>query len=42
MTERGEMEATIEAILFVSSEPVPRTRVGEMRYLLTVTEMEHL
>ena len=30
MTERGEMEAAIEAILFVSSEPVPRTRLIEM------------
>jgi segregation and condensation protein B len=30
MTERGEMEATIEAILFVSSEPVPRTRLIEL------------
>jgi len=30
MTERGEMEAAIEAILFVSSEPVPRTRLLEL------------
>ena len=30
MTERAEMEATIEAILFVSSEPVPRTRLIEL------------
>jgi segregation and condensation protein B len=30
MTERGEMEAAIEAILFVSSEPVPRTRLIEL------------
>ncbi|HXO27452.1 MAG TPA: SMC-Scp complex subunit ScpB [Thermoanaerobaculia bacterium] len=30
MTERGEMEAAIEAILFVASEPVPRTRLVEL------------
>ena len=30
MTERGEMEAAIEAILFVASEPVPRTRLLEL------------
>jgi len=30
MTERGEMEAAIEAILFVASEPVPRTRLIEL------------
>jgi segregation and condensation protein B len=30
MTERYDMEAAIEAILFVSSEPVPRTRLLEM------------
>jgi segregation and condensation protein B len=30
MTERAEMEAAIEAILFVSSEPVPRTRLIEL------------
>lgn len=30
MTERGEMEAAIEAILFVSSEPVPRLRLLEL------------
>lgn len=30
MTERGEMEAAIEAILFVSSDPVPRTRLIEL------------
>jgi segregation and condensation protein B len=30
MTDRGEMEAAIEAILFVSSEPVPRTRLIEL------------
>jgi segregation and condensation protein B len=30
MSERGEMEAVIEAILFVSSEPVPRTRLIEL------------
>lgn len=30
MTERSEMEAALEAILFVSSEPVPRTRLLEM------------
>lgn len=30
MTERGEMEAAIEAILFVSSEPVPRSRLIEL------------
>ncbi len=30
MTERGEMEAAIEAILFVSSEPVPRNRLIEL------------
>lgn len=30
MTERHDMEAAIEAILFVSSEPVPRTRLLEL------------
>jgi segregation and condensation protein B len=30
MTERAEMEAAIEAILFVASEPVPRTRLIEL------------
>lgn len=30
MTERSEMEAVIEAVLFVSSEPVPRTRLIEL------------
>jgi segregation and condensation protein B len=30
MTERHDMEAAIEAVLFVSSEPVPRTRLLEM------------
>ncbi len=30
MTERTEMEAAIEAILFVASEPVPRTRLVEL------------
>jgi segregation and condensation protein B len=30
MTERSDMEAAIEAILFVSSEPVPRTKLLEM------------
>lgn len=30
MTERSDMEAAIEAVLFVSSEPVPRTRLLEM------------
>ena len=30
MTERYDMEAAIEAILFVSSEPVPRTKLLEM------------
>lgn len=30
MTERNDMEAAIEAVLFVSSEPVPRTRLLEM------------
>jgi len=30
MTERYDMEAAIEAVLFVSSEPVPRTRLLEM------------
>ncbi len=30
MSERGEMEAVIEAVLFVSSEPVPRTRLLEL------------
>jgi segregation and condensation protein B len=30
MTERSEMEAALEAILFVSSEPVPRTRLLEL------------
>jgi segregation and condensation protein B len=30
MTDRGEMEAAIEAILFVASEPVPRTRLVEL------------
>lgn len=29
-TERTEMEAALEAILFVSSEPVPRTRLLEL------------
>jgi segregation and condensation protein B len=29
-TERAEMEATMEAILFVSSEPVPRSRLIDM------------
>lgn len=30
MIERSEMEAALEAVLFVSSEPVPRTRLIEM------------
>jgi len=30
MTERNDMEAAIEAVLFVSSEPVPRARLLEM------------
>lgn len=30
MTDRSEMEAALEAVLFVSSEPVPRTRLLEM------------
>ncbi len=30
MTERSEMEAALEAILFVSSEPVPRSKLLEM------------
>jgi len=30
MTDRSEMEAALEAILFVSSEPVPRTRLLEL------------
>jgi segregation and condensation protein B len=30
MSERAEMEAAIEAILFVSSEPVPRARLLEL------------
>jgi segregation and condensation protein B len=30
MTERHDMEAAIEAVLFVSSEPVPRARLLEM------------
>jgi segregation and condensation protein B len=30
MTERSDMEAAIEAILFVSSEPVPRTKLLEL------------
>lgn len=30
MTERTDMEAALEAILFVSSEPVPRTRLLEL------------
>lgn len=30
MTERSDMEAALEAVLFVSSEPVPRTRLLEM------------
>jgi segregation and condensation protein B len=30
MSDRGEMEAAIEAILFVSSEPVPRGRLLEL------------
>jgi segregation and condensation protein B len=30
MTERPDMEAAIEAVLFVSSEPVPRTRLLEL------------
>ena len=30
MIERSEMEAALEAILFVSSEPVPRTRLLEL------------
>jgi segregation and condensation protein B len=30
MNDRSDMEAVIEAILFVSSEPVPRTRLLEM------------
>ena len=30
MTERSDMEAAIEAVLFVSSEPVPRTKLLEL------------
>jgi segregation and condensation protein B len=30
MTDRSEMEAALEAILFVSSEPVPRARLLEL------------
>src|SRR4051812_45738888 len=30
MTERSEMEAALEAILFVSSEPVPRAKLLEL------------
>ena len=30
MTERSEMEAALEAILFVSSEPVPRSKLLEL------------
>jgi segregation and condensation protein B len=30
MTERSEMEAVLEAILFVSSEPVPRSRLLDL------------
>ena len=30
MTERNEMEAALEAILFVSSEPVPRAKLLEL------------
>ena len=30
MTERSDMEAAIEAVLFVSSEPVPRTRLLDL------------
>jgi segregation and condensation protein B len=30
MNERSDMEAAIEAVLFVSSEPVPRARLLEM------------
>ena len=30
MTERSEMEAALEAILFVSSQPVPRTKLMEL------------
>lgn len=30
MTERSDMQAALEAILFVSSEPVPRARLLEM------------
>jgi chromosome segregation and condensation protein ScpB len=30
MIERSEMEAALEAILFVSSEPVPRTKLMEL------------
>jgi segregation and condensation protein B len=30
MIDRGEMEAALEAILFVSSEPVPRAKLMEM------------
>jgi segregation and condensation protein B len=30
MTERSEMEAALEAVLFVSSEPVPRTKLLEL------------
>jgi segregation and condensation protein B len=30
MTERGEMEAALEAILFVVSEPVPRSKLLEL------------
>src|SRR3954471_23206992 len=30
MTERSDMEAALEAVLFVSSEPVPRTKLLEL------------
>lgn len=30
MTERSEMEAALEAVLFVSSEPVPRTKLLDL------------
>ncbi len=30
MTERAEMEAVIEAVLFVAAEPVPRSRLIEL------------
>src|SRR4029450_10063371 len=30
MTDRSEMEAALEAILFVSSEPVPRAKLLEL------------